>query len=126
MVETQGHVVDGSLSAGLGWGIVEGRMDQGMSGVYIKGIDIPKSCWACTFFDSDGFCVIDGLSRDAEEKTNCPLIPVPDHGRLVDADEFYKDINESILLTDGFKVTFNLWFDAQPTIIPADKEEEHG
>lgn len=31
-------------------------------------------------------------------------------------------INESVLLTDGFKEVFNLWFDEQPTIIPASKE----
>ena len=101
-----------------------------MSGVYIKGIDIPKSCWACTFFDSDGFCVIDGLSRDAEEKTNCPLIPVPDHGRLIDADEYrnefmnavYDELNDDSDWNRANRIIDA--FDDAPTIIPASKEAD--
>lgn len=55
--------------------------------VYIKGMEMPKNCWSCAFMDGEyGYCVIDGLGRDAEEKTNCPLIPIPNHGRLIEAD----------------------------------------
>ena len=89
-----------------------------MSGVYIRGIDTPKNCWACTFFDSDGFCVIDGLSRDAEEKTDCPLIPVPDHGELIDRDKAVQDLRMDYAYAAAKIVAL------QPTIIPADKEGE--
>ena len=104
-----------------------------MSGVYIKGMEMPTRCGRCDMCvpEADGdidwhnVCCITGadIVDVGEKMEDCPLIPVPDHGRLIDADEFYKDINESILLTDGFKDAFNLWFDEQPTIIEADKED---
>lgn len=103
-----------------------------MSGVYIQGMKIPENCYQCPFgADVDigvgvahGCNLIKDFAQFANERhPDCPLTPVLDHGRLIDADEFYKDINESVLLTDGFKVAFNLWFDAQPTIIRADKEK---
>ena len=92
-----------------------------MSGVYIRGIDTPKNCWACTFFDSDGFCVIDGLSRDAEEKTDCPLIPVPDHGRLISADLLKADFTGNFVEAYPPGLVWAMIDDA-PTIIPADRE----
>ena len=101
--------------------------------ILIKGMEMPTRCGRCDMCvpEADGdidwhnVCCITGadIVDVGEKMEDCPLIPVPDHGRLIDADEFYKDINESILLTDGFKDAFNLWFDEQPTIIEADKED---
>ena len=95
-----------------------------MSGVYIPGMEMPSACSNCELaqhFDghNENECPFNAFSFH-----DCPLIPVPDHGDLIDVDEFYADINESVLLTDAFKETFNLWFEAQPIIIPADKEEQ--
>ena len=45
---------------------------------------------------------------------NCPLVPVPDHGRLIDADKlpwYLKDVTEILDAT---------------TIIEADKEDNNG
>lgn len=108
-----------------------------MSGVYIPGMEMPKICYDCPLCveQSDGdidwhyeCCLLhDHIGKSRVELLRipaCPLIPVPDHGRLIDADEFYTDINGSVLLTKGFKDIFNLWFDEQPTIIPADEEAE--
>ena len=89
-------------------------------------MEMPSGCRDCGFnYDSKCTLLLDGLDEtDGENRRpNCPIVPVPPHGRLIDADEFYKDINESILLTDGFKDTFNLWFDEQQTIIEAEGEE---
>ena len=95
-----------------------------MSGIYIKGMEMPTSCMACQWSRTDitntDWCVL----TEKDLPCDCPLVSMPDHGRLIDADEFYKDINESVLLTDRFKDVFNLWFDEQPTIIPADKRSE--
>ena len=103
--------------------------------ILIKGMEMPKSCYDCYFcrtYDEPNqgyFCIplFADLHRTDFTKKRidaCPLISVPDHGRLIDADEFYADINESVLLADGFKEAFNLWFDEQPTIIPASGKEE--
>ena len=107
-----------------------------MSGVYIKGMEMPKNCWSCPFMNGDyGFCLADGLTHgDADEKNNCPLIPVPDHGRLIDADAAIGDIRGEILehQMNGMKGTPFYIEDLRlmwqrlddeeliPTIIPAD------
>lgn len=104
--------------------------------VLISGMEMPDRCFSCPLCniepDGESLCAkslgpaIEYKEIDVKTAINtrpdwCPLIPVPPHGRLIDADEFYKDINESVLLTDGFKDAFNLWFDEQPTIIPAEE-----
>lgn len=104
-------------------------------GVYIKGMEMPKNCYGCPIaqgYYKPAYCGLNGsipkLWKEFDEALEkeikpdfCPLVAVPDHGRLIDADEFYADINESVFLTGGFKEVFNLWFDVQPTIIPAEE-----
>lgn len=91
-----------------------------MSGIYIPGMEMPiGGCVNCVFCVYDRCLINLKLEKKASVTHGCPLVPVPDHGRLIDADELYNDINESVLLTDGFKDTFNLWFDEQPVVIPA-------
>lgn len=87
-----------------------------MSGVYIKGMDMPKDCWHCRLADPiEGGCLVDQkMHGDWDEPDNCPLVPVPPHGRLIDADE----VNHHIC---G-------WVDLRgcPTIIPAEEEAPAG
>ena len=58
-------------------------------GIYIKGMAMPKVCYDCDFC-TYGFCsqinryVTDSHSREED----CPLIPVPSHGDLIDRDAF--------------------------------------
>lgn len=106
--------------------------------VFIKSMKMPIDCKTCAFLEweekfclaharlsADGFNVLDMNCANIESGSRhpeCPLVEVQEpHGRLIDADEFYKDINESAFLTDGFKWTFNLWFSEQNTVI---EEEE--
>jgi len=55
-------------------------------GVYIN-MEIPESCAKCLeigwhyVFE----CVLDDVEH-GERKADCPLIPIPPHGRLIDAD----------------------------------------
>ena len=65
-----------------------------MSGVYIPGMEMPKSCNCCRFA-VDGWCYafgkpnIEALANEGH--TNfCPLVPVTPHGRLIDADALYE------------------------------------
>ena len=85
-----------------------------MSGIYIPGMEMPTSCDICPFCISnkhdrgdDSLCRASGK----EAKCGCPLVPVPDHGRLIDADDFFRSFPE--LIPYEF---------AAPTIIPADKD----
>ena len=66
-----------------------------MSGIYIPGMEMPVSCCECFAFKSNAsgnlFCKAKCVAfgrEDAEwlpKKTPnwCPLVPVPDHGRLL-------------------------------------------
>ena len=76
-----------------------------MSGIYIPGMEMPKDCGHCPLnklnTEYGGLvyeCIITGhYLDDGYEGTimsNCPLIPVPDHGRLIDADKLIEVIIE--------------------------------
>lgn len=116
-----------------------------MSGVYIKGMEMPKSCDVCDFvFQIDegalgthNYCVFpgNGVYVDdciATRHKSCPLIPVPDHGRLIDKDALEKDISESVVFSGrernaeliGAKKIINR-LHRTPTIIPASGGKEN-
>ena len=107
--------------------------------VYIKGMEMPTSCCECFAFKSNAsgnlFCKAKCVAfgrEDAEwlpKKTPnwCPLIPVPDHGRLIDADALLSQYKGNIWTakTDYAEGLRDVIADvkAAPTIIPADEEE---
>ena len=71
-----------------------------MSGIYIPGMNMPTSCVDCPIGDSLCCGLMPGVPALWKEYTNairtnrrhkdCPLIPVPDHGRLIDVGQFEK------------------------------------
>ena len=71
--------------------------------VLIKGMEMPKGCHDCQFMEYSGACGNHcGLTRefngdiDLEEERreeHCPLIELPPHGRLIDADALIRVIN---------------------------------
>ena len=55
--------------------------------VLIKGMEMPKSCWDC-FACHDGWCIINQKIEGHRTVTHsCPLVEIPPHGRLIDADD---------------------------------------
>ena len=66
-----------------------------MSGVYID-MEMPTSCADCRFYG--GYCYAKG-DENKYSKLPCPLIPVPDHGRLIDKDALEQDISESVVFS---------------------------
>ena len=103
--------------------------------ILIKGVRMPTSCYDCNCFirDSDGsdYCCL--LMQDIEDNDkrddNCPLVPVPAHGRLIDADAL-----DTSILQAGFSYAItrrNLRYTLgevrqkianAPTIIESEKE----
>lgn len=66
-------------------------------GVYIKDMEIPKNCDVCPFCDyASARCdAVKGTpytpeSRYEKRADFCPLVEVPPHGRLIDADALVK------------------------------------
>lgn len=109
-----------------------------MSGIYIPGMEIPKSCLCCPCSGTDQddgkdlwICEITHRPLTSTElcdnlPTDCPLAPVPEHGDLIDksgvdvlswTEDPKKDFYDGVLF-----VLDKL--DELPVIIPADKEGE--
>ena len=96
----------------------------------IKCLEMPTSCDACWALDDYGDyprCRITeeqrGYNFQTREKRmdKCPLVPVPPHGRLIDADALREDWlengeNEYVYDTNDFLESI----DSVPTIIEAD------
>ena len=95
--------------------------------VYIKGMEMPKNCWDCPFWNTEP-CPCKGYSTALEHTTdrhqNCPLVHVSDHGRLIDADALTMvfGLDEHFSVLEAMYL-MSLIADA-PTIIPADFAED--
>lgn len=98
--------------------------------VYIKGMEMPTSCNECRFF-VDAWCY--ALEFDdwrnaynkppeGERLSGCPLIPVPDHGRLIDKDVMCKECRRVAEEYDGIYPDCTYCpANLAPTIIPAEE-----
>ena len=102
--------------------------------VYIKGMEMPTSCRKCIYSGWSNFYqiyVCNAVRKDEPvlfdhkqikntaivrggRADNCPLVPVPKHGRLIDADA----------LCEGRASNDNVVICAKcaPTIIPASED----
>ena len=102
--------------------------------ILIKGMEMPKNCRTCPMlFDGHSYrwCNITGESLGIEETDNgrdeyCPLIELPPHGRLIDADKLKSrlvldnDSNElQRICADILK-----WIDIQETVIEVEGETD--
>lgn len=86
--------------------------------VLIKGMEMPSSCNAC-MFDVYGLCLINKNIEGEDELTHsCPLVPVPPHGRLIDADAL-----DNTLGIDDRDNYVHWTLEDAPTIIPAEEGE---
>lgn len=101
-------------------------------GVYIKGMEMPEKCAECRLstvhsFNDRPLCdvLVEYMSYgewEAKRLDHCPLVPVPPHGRLIDAD--------AVTLEDG-PYEYDDWckwalgrYQDAPTVIPASREAE--
>ena len=108
--------------------------------ILINGMEMPTSCFECRF-SIDGFCYASGhvniRANEERQITNyCPLIPVPPHGRLIDADAMSKkdndDFSAAIETAIGFAAKqmmimahaqLQKAIEIQPTILPGEEGE---
>ena len=94
--------------------------------VYIRGMEMPTGCRKCELMYFDGetdVCPFAGevFPSDVERSDHCPLIPIPEHGRLIDADALIEHLGDV-----EYKGAVKRVLIQAPTIIPADKEEQNG
>ena len=117
-----------------------------MAGIYIPGMEMPENCEKCPLLDyEEGFCLASGVKgksgwyesvlcpgsiKDGRHE-DCPLTPVPDHGRLGDLDAMAERARQAAAKAekeqfyDGelWYPVIAKWAEIEPTIIPADKKE---
>jgi len=106
--------------------------------VLIKGIKMPARCELCPFSGISGIscelvsCTFTGKHRlfnDGQYLEDCPLIEVPTHGRLIDADALRESIKEARkkdpdiedVYTDDYFIVAD-WLRSAPTIIEREGE----
>ena len=95
-----------------------------MAGIYIPGMEMPindkmEPTEVCVY--PNGYAII--FKERGKLQQYAKVIPVPDHGRLIDADKV-----KAYMLNGHYKYRMVVsWQDIleAPTIIPADKEVEH-
>ena len=105
-------------------------------GVYIN-IEMPENCWSCRMFYNCYACeghycrcaaLDEVIGRDDKvlrnkRRDDCPLVLVPKHGRLIDADKL--TVSTAVPL-DGkpYQYVHIDNIEDAPTIIPASEEGE--
>ena len=100
-------------------------------GIYIKDMEMPKSCDSCrlmmltdTNCAPELYCgcpiVFKAHPQGKDHRPDyCPLVPVPPHGRLIDADAFEAHIKNDWKEYDHW---IAVEVENRPTIIPASFE----
>ena len=92
--------------------------------ILISGMEMPTSCASCDIacrhyldFGVDG--LLSKICRTESRRPDCPLVPVPSHGRLIDAD--------ALMVNAQYKGKYDILtaYDvvSAPTIIPAEEGE---
>ena len=93
---------------------------------------MPDRCEMCHLYEEikngdPDWCK--ALHKALPEYSDCPLIPVPDHGRLIDADEvdrrYTPDFTELSDFQCGWNAAMKRVCDDAPTIIPASGGKEN-
>lgn len=95
--------------------------------VLIKGMKMPKDCWNCPLLNSEP-CPCKGYSTALEHVMNrhehCPLVEIPPHGDLIDAEEQMRLMQSSEYDTyDDYNRAFDM-LDNATAVIPREKAEE--
>ena len=95
--------------------------------VLIKGMEMPKSCGKC-IFRYEYICMLNHemvFKSTNNRHKNCPLIEIPPHGRLIDADALEAD-TEWDDREDGYISYSKVAIKCAPTIIEAEEDEDGG
>ena len=99
--------------------------------VLIKGMEIPDKCGHCRFATAFECEVTKNfITTFNVRQQDCPLVPVPPHGRLIDADALVKEVEDiakelpsDSVGAERFKL-FAEFITEMPTIIPAEPPKE--
>lgn len=87
--------------------------------ILIKGMEMPDKCGHCRFATAFECEVTKNFITTFNiRQQDCPLAPVPPHGRLIDADKLGFDMMDAVNVDQALAMV-----DEAPTIIEAEKGE---
>ena len=95
-----------------------GGKEEKMS-VLVKGMEMPKNCTFCEMWHGVDCHPYQGISPPKSRPDHCPIIEIPPHGRLIDADkllEYWQPDHDRLFVVDYFIHTI----EHAKTIIPAE------
>ena len=90
-------------------------------GIYIPNMEMPKEGDFIVIRHEGQAYYVSANPQNAYERE---AIPVPPHGRLIDADALTKQIKRDGIASDPFVKIVCDYFKEAPTIIPAQTEKE--
>jgi len=96
-------------------------------GVYLPNMEMPDKCGHCRFATAFECEVTKNfITTFNVRQADCPLVPVPPHGRCVDADKLMQEmrlfVKENMLSRDDARELLETIEDA-PTVIEAEEGE---
>ena len=96
--------------------------------VLVKAMDMPPSCFLCNLSFMSGERLFCSAMKNEEVlrakiDSNCPLVKLPPHGRLIDADELMEKVEHDTPLSTVFEKTMRIYLKNAPTIIEAEGGE---
>ena len=92
-------------------------------GVYIKGAKMPKQCSDCYFEERDTCRLLKKNVVGWGIMAGCPLIPVPDHGDLIDRD-IVSDALDVMTAYHTLGDAYDWVTYTAPVVIPAERSED--
>ena len=103
--------------------------------ILIRDMEMPKSCLECRLYN-DPWCMAKNRNQwrtaynrppKVERQNDCPLIEVPPHGKLIDADALKNSLafaeNTAKWAVPALRAVLMV-IDEMPTIIPPESEGE--
>ena len=93
--------------------------------IIIKGMEMPPNCFLCNLSFMSGERLFCSAMKNEEVllskiDSNCPLVEVPPHGRLIDADALVKSMRDfSYMWGESMN---DEWIGEAPTIIESEGE----
>ena len=91
-------------------------------GIYLPNMEMPRKGQMLVIFpDGTSYVCFNGMR---ERLTQTTAIPVPPHGRLIDADALIKQVKRDGIRSDPFVRIVCDYFKDAPTIIEAEPAEE--
>lgn len=87
--------------------------------VLIKGMEMPRHCGECGIEWCDRWkqLIIAGMSIAKTRPSDCPLIEIPPHGRLIDVDALKEASKDTVSVSPWWLL------DSAPTILEAEEGE---